>query len=227
MNMRYVMVFLFIVSSYNITLCQENSVSVIIDNIDKEREKILTQKDDFTKIVINNLPEYAEPDSGEVHDNFVKSFSRRTYYLDSNKNVVYIATERDSNSPYPFHQCTKGKDELFFKENKLINYRELVFYEIPYSGNPVSDSIVNFDYIEQYWFKNAVIEIKENSYYYKDEKCIKITKKETKAPVIDFEKALKKAPEKELHPMMINKPDLIGKSYVRDAKKLIEKLDEK
>jgi len=26
-------------------------------------------------------------------------------------------------SPYPFHRFTKGKDEFFFKENKLINYR--------------------------------------------------------------------------------------------------------
>ena len=227
MKMRYLIVVLLAISSFDIAICQENSISEITTDIIKEREKILNQKENLKKILINNLPENVDSDSGEVHDNFIKSFSRRTYYLDSNNNVVYITTERDSNSPYPFHQFTKGKEEFFFKENKLINYRELVFYEIPYKGNPVSDSLINFDYIENYWFKDIVIEITEDSYYYKDEKCIKITKKEIKAPLIDFEKALKEAPEKELHPMIRNKPDLIGKSYVREANKLIEKLKEK
>ena len=225
MKMRYLIVFLFAVFTYNIALCQESSVSAIIDNIIQEREKILFNKEDYTKIIINDLSEYK--DTGKVHDSFITVFSKRTYLLNSNKEIVYISTERDSNSPYPYHQFTKRKEEFYFVEKEVINYRILRFVQIPYKDIPVSDSLINFDYIEQYWFKDFVVEIKEDSYYYKDEKCIKITKKETKASVIDFEKALKETPEKELHPMMINKPDLVGKSYVRDAKKLIEKLKEK
>lgn len=201
--------------------CQSDTISIKINNIIKEYEAFNAIKKNCKIILFNNLPEYAGADSSDKGDYGVLVFSRRTYLLDNN-NLMYISNERDGNSIYPYRSITKMKEEFYFKNGKLIFYREIFFNKIPYGSSPFSDSLVNLDYVDKYQFKDEKINIEETSYFFENEKCIGIKRKNINGPLNKHEQFLKDTPENKIDNLILEHKYLLGKTIINEVKDLIK-----
>lgn len=191
----------------------------LTDTIIKEREFILNNLDNYKRIEYYELDEFKEP-----MDMPIILHSKRVYFLNEKNEIVYIFTEKDTQTAFhhPKWYLSKNREEFFLKNDKLINYRKLSFINIPFNEdkNPQIDTVSNLNYLEQYNFKDTKIEIEEESFFYVDEICIKISKKEINTNLKNYRASLKSAPEIKLDEDIVDYTEFLGKKYIKELERL-------